>query len=132
MYLFRESENSTTKPLKYCGTDFSDVLLNKTQKTPKPFKVYNTLLLSPVQNVPYKFKLTISSSYMQQLLKCLLRACSCYHSYDKNFCDTSMFGAHKWSGNLASSFHSCTNTMFSSCETFFTSVKSFQQPAKLA
>lgn len=97
-----------------------------------PFKAYNTLLFSPVQSVLYKFKLTILSSYMQQLLTCLLRVCSCYHSYDKNVCDTSLSGVHKWSGNLASSFHFCTNTMFSSCEICFSSVKSFQQAAKLA
>lgn len=34
LYLFRENENSTSKPLKYCGTGFSDALLNKTQKSP--------------------------------------------------------------------------------------------------
>lgn len=37
---------------------------------------------------------------MQQLLACLLRARSCYYSYDKNVCDTSLFGAHNRIGNL--------------------------------
>lgn len=127
LYLFRENGNSTTKPLKYCGTDFSDVLLNRTQKPPRPSNLttHRYFHLCKMHNT----NLTILSLYMQQLLTCLLRASSCYHSYDKNVCDTSLFGVRKQSGNLTSSFHSCTNTMFSSYETCFSSVKSFQQAA---